>query len=129
MSASTRGNPFETVTRYVRTYHLAPRYAEGKPLSLRAADGVRLAAVQLDGPPDASVNIVLAHGFSNWSRSPRIHAFATHLSNRAHVVVPDLRGHGRSEGVTTFGEKEPLDVEAAADALREAHPGLPVVTV
>ena len=116
--------------RYVRAYHLAPRYATATSLSLKTEDGVRLAAVRLEAEREPVANIVLVHGFSNWSRSPRVHEFAHWLARRAHVVVPDLRGHGRSGGLTTFGRDEPLDIDAAARAALD-HGGhaLPLVTV
>lgn len=121
--------PARAVAGYLRKYPFAPRYRHGQQLSLRAADGVRLAAVRLEGPPDAPATVVLVHGFVNWSRTPRIHQFAQRLAQRVHVVVPDLRGHGRSSGLGTMGIKEPMDVEAAVEAAKAAHPDLPVVTM
>ena len=59
---------------------------------------MQLAGARLTGPPDAVATIVLAHGFVHSSRTPRIHAFAHLLARRAHVLVPDLRGHGSSGG-------------------------------
>ncbi len=104
----------------------APRYRPEQRLALTAADGVRLSAWRLEGPPEAACTVVLVHGFSNWSRTPAIHAFAHLLARRVHVVVPDMRGHGRSEGMCSLGKNEPLDVAAAVAA---APRGLPVVTV
>lgn len=122
-----------TMTRalgtYLRKYPMAPRYRSGQSLTLMAADGVRLAAHRLEGPPDAPAAVVLVHGFSNWSRTPGIHAFATVLARSVHVLIPDMRGHGRSAGTCTLGISEPLDVEAAVEACRQAWPGRPVVTV
>lgn len=118
--------PAGAVASYLRRYPLAPRYRPEQRLSLTAADGVRLSAYRLDGPSDAPATVVLVHGFSNWSRTPGIHAFAHLLARRVHVVVPDLRGHGRSGGVCALAREEPLDVEAAVAA---APQGLPVVTV
>jgi pimeloyl-ACP methyl ester carboxylesterase len=43
-----------------------------------------------------------------------------------HVLIPDLRGHGSSGGLSTLGVEEPLDVAAAVAA---APPDLPVVTL
>lgn len=115
-----------TVGRYLRTYLAAPRYPRERRIRLTAADGVGLTGWALPGPPDAPATVVLVHGFANWSRSPRIHAFAHLLARRAHVVVPDLRGHGWSDGSCTIGRDEPLDVAAAVAAAPE---DLPVVTV
>lgn len=111
---------------YVRKHAFVPRYGDDELLTLVTDDGVRLAAARLQGPPDALATVVVVHGFSQSSRMPRIHAFAHDLARRAHVIVPDLRGHGRSGGLSSMGPKEPLDVKAAVEA---ADPALPVVTV
>lgn len=116
----------QAVARYVRSHVVAPRYGREQRLSLTTADGLRLSGWALAGPPDARCSVVLVHGFSNWSRTPAIHAFAHLLARRVHVVVPDMRGHGRSEGACSLGKNEPLDVAAAVAA---APRGLPVVTV
>lgn len=114
------------VTRYFRKYVVAPRYAREQRISLTTSDNVRLNAWKLQGPSDAICTVVLVHGFVNWSRAPRVHGFAHLLARRAHVVVPDLRGHGESGGLCSMGRFEPLDVAAAVAA---APAGLPVVTV
>jgi pimeloyl-ACP methyl ester carboxylesterase len=111
---------------YVRKHAFVPRYGAGQALSLVTDDGVRLSGARLHGPAGASGTVVLVHGFSQSSRMPRIHAFAHLLARRMHVIVPDLRGHGASGGVSSLGPKEPLDVKAAVEA---ADPALPVVTV
>lgn len=111
---------------YLRKHAFVPRYGPEQALSLMTDDGVTLAAAKLPGPPGAPGTVVLVHGFSQSSRMPRIHAFAHLLAQRMHVIVPDLRGHGRSGGVSSLGPKEPLDVKAAVEA---ADPSLPVVTV
>lgn len=114
------------LARYYRMYLAPPRYREEQRLTLTAADGVRLNAWRLPGPPDPLCSVVLVHGFVNSSRSPNIHRFAHLLGSRAEVIVPDMRGHGRSGGRCSMGRHEPLDVDAAVGA---ATPGLPVVTV
>ena len=114
------------VDTYLRKYLFAPRYAREHRLSIAAADGTRIAGARLDGPADAPATVVLVHGFLNWSRTPAVHAFAHHLAEHVHVIVPDLRGHGRSSGASTIGLDEPLDVAAAVAA---ADLPLPVVTV
>src|SRR5205085_540576 len=109
-----------------RKHAFGPRYRAEERLALVTEDGVQLVGARLAGPPDAVATIVLAHGFVHSSRTPRIHAFAHLLARRAHVLIPDLRGHGSSGGVCTLGLEEPLDVAAAVAA---ADPSLPVVTV
>jgi pimeloyl-ACP methyl ester carboxylesterase len=121
-----RPGPGQAVATYLRQYVVAPRYRREQRLRLTADDGVRLNAWRIEGPESAPCAVVLVHGFTNWSRSPRIHAFAQLLAQRFHVVVPDLRGHGHSQGACSLGRSEPLDVDAAVKA---APPGLPVVTV
>jgi len=114
------------VARWARNYPLAPRYRRDELVTLTTADGVRLNAARLVGPADARFTVVLLHGFVNSSRTPRIHAFARLLQSSACVIVPDLRGHGASEGHTTMGLNETLDVDAA---VRAAGAGSQVVTV
>jgi pimeloyl-ACP methyl ester carboxylesterase len=114
------------VADYVRNYPLAPRYRRSERTWVTAADGVRLAVARLDGPPDAVFTVVLLHGFVNSSRTPRVQAFARRLAARAHVLVPDLRGHRASGGECTLGLTEPADITAVIGA---APAGLPVVTI
>lgn len=116
----------QAVATYLRQYVVAPRYRREQRLVLMTADGVRLSAWRIEGPPAAPGTVVLVHGFTNWSRSPRIYAFAQLLAQRFHVVVPDLRGHGHSGGTCSMGRHEPFDVDAAVKA---APPDVPVVTV
>lgn len=111
---------------FVRRFAFAPRYGREEDLHLVTADGVRLTGARLEGPPDAFATVVLVHGLVHSARTPRIHRFARLLSAHTHVLVPELRGHGRSGGRCTLGRDEPLDVAAAVAA---APTGLPVVTV
>lgn len=122
-AAATRA----AVSGYLRTYHLAPRYRTGERMTLSAADGVPIAATLLraSGSTPAPATVVVVHGFVGWSRNPAIHRFATTLAEHFDVVVPDLRGHGRSGGHCTFGVDEALDVDAAV----RAAPTAPVYAV
>jgi pimeloyl-ACP methyl ester carboxylesterase len=122
---------------WARRYPLAPRYRPpATHLTLHAADGTRLHAVRLPQRTGgrrlaaaAPCSFVLVHGLANSSRTPGIHAFAHLLSTAAPVVVLDLRGHGASGGQCSFCLSEPLDVDAAVTAAKEADPDLPVVTI
>ena len=125
-AARQRGRSSTGVVTLARKHVFSPAYRPEEELTLVAEDGVRINAVRLAGPPDASATVVLVHGFSHSCRTPRIHAFARLLARSVHVVVPDLRGHGQSGGACSLGVEEPLDVAAAVAA---APAGLPVVTL
>jgi pimeloyl-ACP methyl ester carboxylesterase len=97
-------------------------------VELLTADGERLSAVHLAplgnsvrpgaGGPSA---VVLAPGFSGWSGKPAVQAVTTDLRRStpdAGFIVLDLRGHGRSSGLTTFGDREVFDIDAAVAAAR-----------
>jgi len=57
--------------------------------------------------------VVLAHGFSVSSSAAPLARVADRLATRHTVLAYDARGHGRSTGVTTLGDREVLDVDAA----------------
>ena len=113
MAKAARGR---TLRRYLRTYHLAPAYRAEQVVRVVAGDGTRLHGHRIEGPTDARCTVVVVHGFAHWSRSPRVHAFAHALARHFDVVVPDLRGHGRSEGRSTLGDTEPDDLQRFIDA-------------
>lgn len=115
-----------TLTRYLRRFVFVPRYRPEERLTLRTGDGLRLGGARLRGPADAFATVVLVHGLTHFSRTPGVYDFARLLSSHVHVLVPDLRGHGASEGTCSLGMDEPRDVAAAVAA---ADPDLPVVTV
>ncbi len=80
-------------------------------------DGVPIDAAHLPG--DRDLGIVLAHGFAqNWQR-PGVWKVATRLNKFGGVVTFDFRGHGRSGGVSTVGDKEIKDVDVAVGYARE----------
>jgi len=78
--------------------------------STSAADGVPL-GVEIDGPDDAPVTVVLAHG---WTLDARTWGPVTRslvAGTPARVVRFDHRGHGRSAAV----ERETMTLEQLAD--------------
>ncbi|HVM28647.1 MAG TPA: alpha/beta hydrolase [Mycobacteriales bacterium] len=89
-------------------------------MHLTTADGVRLSARVLPGPGAAGgdVCIVLAHGFGVSTSRASVRAVARGLARHATVLAYDARGHGLSTGVTTLGDLEVLDVDAAVAAAR-----------
>lgn len=88
-----------------------------KAETLVTDDGVAIDAVHLAG--DSRVVFVLAHGFTlNWQR-PSVWRVARRLNRLGGVVTFDFRGHGRSGGVSTLGDREISDLDVAIRYARE----------
>ena len=80
-------------------------------------DGVPIDAVHL--PQESDLAIVLAHGFTlSWQR-PAVWSISTRLNRIAGVVSFDFRGHGRSGGLSTMGDREIRDLDVAVNYARE----------
>jgi pimeloyl-ACP methyl ester carboxylesterase len=78
-----------------------------------SADGERI-SVAYDAPASPSpLSFVVAHGFTGGWRRPDNRAIAQQLREFGAVVSYDSRGHGDSSGVTTLGDDEVLDLDAA----------------
>jgi len=87
-----------------------------EPLSLTTGDGVRLQGRHL--PDESDLAIVIAHGFSGSCNSLRARHIAARLNGFGAVVAFDFRGHGNSDGVSTVGDLEVHDIEAAVEFVR-----------
>ncbi len=88
-----------------------------KARTLVTEDGVPIDAIHLPG--DRELAIVLAHGFTlSWQR-PAVWRVATRLSRSAGVITFDFRGHGRSGGLSTMGDREIRDLDVAVAYARE----------
>lgn len=89
------------------------------PVTATSADGVALAGVHL--PREASAGgtaLVVAHAFTHHVRHPITRRLLAALATEAPVVAFDMRGHGRSGGRNTVGDRELLDLDAAVAAAR-----------
>lgn len=86
-------------------------------LHLRTADDLRIVADLHEG--EESRAFVLVHGFTGSGHSSKIAPLIPSFTRHGTVLALDMRGHGRSEGATTMGMDEVLDVDAAVRALRE----------
>ena len=90
--------------------------------TLVTQDGVPIDTVHLPGqavgqPPGLA--IVMAHGFTqSWQKS-MVWRIAKRFNTRAGVVSFDFRGHGRSGGLSTLGDKEIYDLDVAVQYARE----------
>ncbi|MDD5644977.1 MAG: alpha/beta fold hydrolase [bacterium] len=65
--------------------------------------------------------ILLCHGFMQYKDSPSFSSMAEELSVYFDVLSMDMRGHGKSSGVFTYGSKEKHDIKAAIDFMEERY--------
>jgi len=88
-----------------------------KTETLVTDDGIPIDTAYLS--QDSDLAIVLAHGFTlSWQR-PAVWRIATRLNELAGVLTFDFRGHGRSGGLSTLGDKEIMDLDVAVRYARE----------
>jgi len=91
-----------------------------KARTLVTDDGVAIDAVHLPG--DQSLAIVVAHGFTLYWQHGAVWKVANALNRsgpRPGVITFDFRGHGRSGGLSTVGDREVRDVDVAVGYARE----------
>ncbi|HET9656160.1 MAG TPA: alpha/beta fold hydrolase [Kineosporiaceae bacterium] len=87
---------------------------------LVTADGVRLSARhEPAGPGSPDLAFVVAHGFTGSWRRPDVQAVVSGLRRSGGVVCFDFRGHGGSAGLSTVGDLEIQDLDAAVRWARE----------
>jgi len=88
-----------------------------KAHTLVTQDGVPIDSIHLPGDP--GLVFVLAHGFTlSWQR-PAVWRIATWLNKAGGVVTFAFRGHGRSGGLSTMGDREIKDLDVAIAYARE----------
>ena len=90
----------------------------GEELTAETDDGVGLAVVTY-GDAAADTALVFAHGFSMSSADRRLSAVAQAVARPGRRVYSfDFRGHGRSGGSSTLGDREVLDLDAVIRVAR-----------
>lgn len=100
-----------------------------EPVRLRTADDIVLSAHYYAGVSGAP-SYLLGHGFTGSSRSPQVMQIAGQLNDLgASVLALDFRGHGASQGRSTIGVDEIIDVEAGVSWLRAKCPNVPLITL
>jgi pimeloyl-ACP methyl ester carboxylesterase len=92
-------------------------YPVPKAVTLVTEDGIPIDAVHVDGAKHLA--FVVAHGFTMYWSQNAIWQVARRLNRFGGVVAFDFRGHGRSGGVSTLGDKEIQDVDVAIRYARE----------
>ena len=93
-----------------------PYAVPARPFRAVSEDGAQLAGHRLGA---GSTALVFCHGFLGWHRKGRLVRFQEELAKEFTVYAFDFRGHGESGGVSTFGVKEHLDVDAIIKLARE----------
>ena len=98
-------------------------------VTLVTQDGVLIDAVHLppQGRPEPDqlasrrrdLALVVAHGFTMTWQRPMIWKLVRRFNQHAGVVTFDFRGHGRSGGLSTLGDKEIDDLDVAVGYARE----------
>src|SRR5690348_17684590 len=79
-------------------------------------DRVPIETIHLPGNSDLA--IVVAHGFTlSWQR-PNVWRIANRLNRMAGVLTFDFRGHGRSGGLSTLGDREINDLDVVVRRAR-----------
>jgi pimeloyl-ACP methyl ester carboxylesterase len=94
--------------------------------SVTTADGASL-AVRTDGPEDAAVTLVLAHGWTLDAGAWEPHALELAAEGRIRVVRYDQRGHGGSTGGSARPWSIDLLGEDLARVIEETAPSGPLV--
>ncbi|MFF7371830.1 alpha/beta hydrolase family protein [Streptomyces tricolor] len=110
---------------------------------LRTADGIPIESVYDPPPvvyetpsdaadtpssPSRDLVFVIAHGFTGDVDRPHLRRVADVLGGYGAVVTFSFRGHGRSGGRSTVGDKEVLDLAAAVEWARGlGHPRVATV--
>ena len=88
-----------------------------KASTIITSDGVPIDAAHL--PRDGDLAIVLAHGFTLSWQHGHVWRVANRFNRLAGVVTFDFRGHGRSGGLSTMGDREIRDLDVAVAYTRE----------
>ncbi|MEU2544525.1 alpha/beta fold hydrolase [Streptomyces roseolus] len=96
-------------------------------VTLPTRDGERLDAGHLRGPAGADLCVVMAHSFAGSRHKDAYRRLAAELHRTASVVTFDFRGHGRSSGLSTGGEREVHDLAAAVEFARARYPEVAAV--
>ena len=122
-SAATFGHPADAVDGCLAATveHAGGQAIHGAPTTVPPSAGSeweRVAGVAGTGARATSV-IVVAHGFTGDLGRPHVRRIARAFARHAAVVTFSFRGHGRSGGHSTVGDREVLDLAAAVGWARQ----------
>ncbi|UWE14048.1 alpha/beta fold hydrolase [Actinacidiphila bryophytorum] len=95
-------------------FRVSPLTSGGQSAVLLTSDGTRIEAEHLAATGvGRDLAIVVAHGFSGALERPAVRRAAGVLNGSGGVFTFSFRGHGRSGGHSTVGDREVLDLDAA----------------
>ncbi|MFC5767289.1 alpha/beta hydrolase [Actinacidiphila bryophytorum] len=95
-------------------FRVSPLTSGGQSAVLLTSDGTRIEAEHLAARGvGRDLAIVVAHGFSGALERPAVRRAAGVLNRSGGVFTFSFRGHGRSGGHSTVGDREVLDLDAA----------------
>lgn len=93
---------------------------------IRTSDGVELDTLRMGTEPERAV--IICHGFAGNKNSVNIVALAEDMSRFFTVYTFDFRGHGLSDGVSTFYYLEVLDILAMVrKAIEDGNRGVGMI--
>ncbi|BBH23574.1 alpha/beta hydrolase [Paenibacillus baekrokdamisoli] len=89
-------------------------------ITITSEDGLKLQGYWLEAAMPTSKTVILSHGYSGKARDMDLLAKLYHEQCGYHVLMPDARGHGRSEGgYIGFGWRERKDYVQWVKAIME----------
>ncbi len=95
------------------------------PVSFTVSDEITLAAWKAVPHHSPRAAMIVLHGISDSKASQQ--GTLSHLARRGILAIaPDLRGHGDSPGVASYGFHEKADLARILDTLENEYPGIPV---
>ena len=96
-----------------------------KTIKLKTSDGIQLSGLHYQSEsPEPKATVIVIHGFTANVAQEELQALLAALnSSDVNLIACDSRGHGESEGESTFGIMEIYDLDAVVNlALEENAP-------
>lgn len=91
-------------------------------LNIKSHNGLNLNAIYIPAPNTSSKVVILVHGYNSWNGSMAHFAHYYHKELGYNVLLPDCRGHGKSEGnYIGFGWHDRLDILKWIDVMVKKH--------
>ena len=124
---------------WIIVWHVAPRNMVSPPrtgvgvtpqsgiqsLRIEVADHIRLSAWKAVpvGKPRAA--IIVLHGIAD-SKASTQGSLRSLSQMGLRALAPDMRGHGESDGMATYGFYEKADLSVLRESIEQEYPGIPV---